>query len=106
MKKRHDLKVIVTSATIDSDRFAAHFADENGKPAPVLNISGRTYPVEVRYAPIEDDDESDDKHLTRAGLDYWHFIDIHYYENINEFFEKNKGFSLLALFVREVFSKL
>lgn len=34
--------------------------------------------------------EIDDKHLKRAGLDYWHFLDIHYYENINEFFEKNK----------------
>lgn len=69
LKKRQDLKVIVTSATIDSDRFAQHFADENGKPAPVLNISGRTYPVEIRYSPIEDDDESDDKHLMLAISD-------------------------------------
>ena len=69
LKKRQDLKVLVTSATIDSDRFAEHFADANGKPAPVLNISGRTYPVEVRYAPIEDDDESDDKSLMLAISD-------------------------------------
>ena len=54
LKKRPDLKVIVTSATIDSERFAEHFADDSGHPAPVLNISGRTYPVEVRYQPIEE----------------------------------------------------
>ena len=66
LKKRPDLKVIVTSATIDSERFAAHFADEKGQPAPVLNISGRTYPVEVRYNPIEEADETDDKSLMLA----------------------------------------
>ncbi len=63
--KRRDLKVIVTSATIDAERFAEHFA-ENGRPAPVLTISGRTYPVEVRYRPLEDADETDDKTLVAA----------------------------------------
>lgn len=66
LKKRPDLKVIVTSATIDSERFAEHFADDSGHPAPVLNISGRTYPVEVRYQPIEESDETDDKSLMMA----------------------------------------
>ena len=66
LKKRPELKVIVTSATIDSDRFAAHFADEKGRPAPVLNISGRTYPVEIRYNAIEENDETDDKSLMVA----------------------------------------
>ncbi len=66
LKKRSDLKVIVTSATIDSERFAKHFADETGKPAPVLTVSGRTYPVEIRYRAPEDEDETDDKSLMLA----------------------------------------
>lgn len=51
LPKRPDLKLIITSATIDPDRFARHFDD-----APVLNVSGRTYPVEVRYRPPEESD--------------------------------------------------
>ena len=46
--KRPDLKLIITSATIDPQRFSEHFADESG-PAPIVNVSGRTYPVEQRY---------------------------------------------------------
>src|SRR6202042_1887208 len=49
-----DLKVIVTSATIDADRFARHFGSEE-KPAPVIEVSGRLYPVEVRYRPVAED---------------------------------------------------
>ena len=52
LPRRKDLKVIITSATIDAERFANHFA-QNGKPAPVIEVSGRLYPVEVRYRPIE-----------------------------------------------------
>lgn len=51
LPKRPDLKVIITSATIDPERFAAHFGD-----APIIEVSGRTYPVEVRYRPIEEVD--------------------------------------------------
>jgi ATP-dependent helicase HrpA len=51
LPRRPDLKVIITSATIDPDRFSRHFGD-----APVVEVSGRTYPVEVRYRPIEDND--------------------------------------------------
>ena len=69
LKKRPDLKVIVTSATIDSERFAKHFADDKGVPAPVLTVSGRTYPVEIRYRPPEDEDETDDKSLMNAISD-------------------------------------
>ncbi|BCL74916.1 ATP-dependent helicase [Jeongeupia sp. HS-3] len=54
LPSRPDLKVIVTSATIDADRFSTHFDG-----APVLEVSGRTYPVEVRYAPLESRDEDD-----------------------------------------------
>ncbi len=49
LPRRPDLKLIVTSATIDTDRFASHFGD-----APVVEVSGRTYPVEVRYRPLDD----------------------------------------------------
>jgi ATP-dependent helicase HrpA len=54
LPKRPDLKLIVTSATIDPERFARHFADANGVAAPIIEISGRTYPVEVRYRPPEE----------------------------------------------------
>lgn len=53
LPKRADLKVIITSATIDPESFAAHFADADGNPAPIIEVSGRTYPVEIRYRPLE-----------------------------------------------------
>ena len=63
LPRRRDLKVIITSATIDTARFAAHFDD-----APVIEVSGRTYPVEVRYRPLDpseqvraDDDDEDEE---------------------------------------------
>jgi ATP-dependent helicase HrpA len=53
LPRRPDLKVIVTSATIDTQRFAEHFANPaTGEPAPIIEVSGRTYPVEVRYRPL------------------------------------------------------
>src|SRR6478735_7182736 len=54
LPRRPDLKVIVTSATIDADRFARHFGSEE-KPAPVIEVSGRLYPVEVRYRPVAEE---------------------------------------------------
>src|SRR5215207_1872659 len=54
LPKRPDLKVIITSATIDPERFARHFGG-----APVVEVSGRTYPVEARYQPIQDPDDPD-----------------------------------------------
>jgi len=63
LPRRPDLKVVITSATIDPDRFARHFADRRGRPAPVIEVSGRTYPVEVRYRPLielpEDDEDGE-----------------------------------------------
>ena len=53
---RPDLKVVVTSATIEPGRFAAHFAQPDGTPAPIVEVSGRTYPVEIRYRPLEQPD--------------------------------------------------
>ncbi|MCU6500449.1 ATP-dependent RNA helicase HrpA [Rugamonas sp. A1-17] len=54
LPRRPDLKVIITSATIDADRFSRHFGTPE-KPAPVIEVSGRLYKVEVRYRPIESD---------------------------------------------------
>lgn len=59
LPQRPDLKVIITSATIDAQRFADHFADANGTPAPVLTVSGRTYPVEIRWRPFEEKKDFD-----------------------------------------------
>ena len=52
LAQRPDLRVIITSATIDAERFSEHFATREG-PAPILNVSGRTYPVEIRYRPFD-----------------------------------------------------
>lgn len=60
LPERPDLKVIITSATIDPESFAKHFAAPDGTPAPIIEVSGRTYPVEIRYrGPVDEaDDES------------------------------------------------
>jgi len=61
LAKRPDLRVVITSATIDAERFAVHFGSEN-RPAPIIEVSGRTYPVEVLYLPLVDpeaDEETD-----------------------------------------------
>ncbi|MGA8248639.1 MAG: ATP-dependent RNA helicase HrpA, partial [Nocardioides sp.] len=52
LPRRPDLKLVITSATIDPQRFAAHFSDRRDRPAPILEVSGRTYPVEIRYRPL------------------------------------------------------
>jgi ATP-dependent helicase HrpA len=65
LPRRPDLKVVVTSATIDAQRFADYFASKKG-PAPVIQVSGRTFPVEVRWRPFE---ESRDYDLNNAITD-------------------------------------
>lgn len=67
LPQRPDLKVIITSATIDPQRFANHFGTPE-KPAPIIEVSGRTYPVEIRYRPLsqppagaDEEDASDDE---------------------------------------------
>ncbi|HOT34314.1 MAG TPA: helicase-related protein, partial [Rhodoglobus sp.] len=52
LPRRPDLTVVITSATIDPESFARHFADAAGTPAPIIEVSGRTYPVEIRYRPL------------------------------------------------------
>jgi len=65
LPRRPDLKIVVTSATIDAQRFADHFASRSG-PAPVIMVSGRMFPVEQRYRPFEESREYD---LNRAIAD-------------------------------------
>lgn len=59
LSKRPDLKLIITSATLDAERFAAHFPDRKGTPAPVIRVSGRTYPVDILWHPPELDAEGE-----------------------------------------------
>ncbi|MFI5538049.1 ATP-dependent RNA helicase HrpA [Nocardia sp. NPDC051900] len=77
LPRRPDLKVIITSATIDPELFARHFADEQGTPAPIVEVSGRSYPVEIRYRPLalelpsaaEDEDDEDTRIVDRDPVD-------------------------------------
>jgi len=80
LPKRPDLKVIVTSATLDADRFARHFG-VGDRPAPVIEVSGRTYPVDIRYRPLNagaqvagseaDDEEELEDAIVGAVEDLW-----------------------------------
>jgi ATP-dependent helicase HrpA len=67
LPKRRDLKLIITSATIDAARFSAHFATPQG-PAPVVEVSGRMFPVEVRWRPPAADEEGGEADLQPAVL--------------------------------------
>ncbi len=64
LPKRPDLKIIITSATIDPERFSKHFNN-----APIIEVSGRTYPVEVRYNPVNDDGEETERDQLQAIFD-------------------------------------
>lgn len=68
LPRRSDLKVVVTSATIDAERFAQHFASAKG-PAPVIYVSGRMYPVEQRWQPFEESREYDLNDAIADGVD-------------------------------------
>ena len=71
LPRRRDLKVIVTSATIDADRFAQHFASSTG-PAPVITVSGRLFPVEQRWRPFEEKRDFDlDDAIADAVDELW-----------------------------------
>ncbi|HAS3165113.1 TPA: ATP-dependent RNA helicase HrpA [Vibrio cholerae] len=63
LPRRPDLKVIITSATIDPERFSKHFSN-----APIIEVSGRTYPVEVRYRPLTGDDDSESDRDQLEGI--------------------------------------
>ena len=81
LRKRKDLKLIITSATIDTEKFSHHFAD-----APIISVSGRTYPVEVRYQPPEDEKTRSDKLTNQAIL-----------EATQSLFKKRPGHTLVFL---------
>ncbi|GAA2849973.1 ATP-dependent RNA helicase HrpA [Paenarthrobacter ilicis] len=74
LPQRPDLKVIITSATIDPERFAKHFGSDED-PSPIIEVSGRTYPVEIRYRPLsqpaggQDEDSDDELEEDRDPLD-------------------------------------
>jgi len=70
LPKRPDLKLIITSATIDVERFARHFGTDD-KPAPIISVGGRVYPVELRYRPLpaEDDEDAGDTDWLSALCD-------------------------------------
>lgn len=68
LPRRPDLKVVVTSATIDAERFAQHFASKEG-PAPVIYVSGRTFPVEQRWHPFEESRDFDLNDAIADGVD-------------------------------------
>ncbi|MBN6811433.1 ATP-dependent RNA helicase HrpA [Kocuria marina] len=78
LPQRPDLKVVITSATIDPQRFAEHFVlpdpqhpDADPEPAPIIEVSGRTYPVEIRYRPLAQErsgDGGEDEDNTGDGL--------------------------------------
>ncbi|MEN3111823.1 ATP-dependent RNA helicase HrpA [Uliginosibacterium paludis] len=67
LPRRPDMKVIVTSATLDAERFAKHFSFD-GKPAPVIEVSGRLYPIELRYRPIEEEEQVQQRSATDRRL--------------------------------------
>lgn len=69
LPKRPELKVIVTSATIDPEAFASHFADAEGNPAPIIEVSGRTYPVEIRYRPLVEQIQKKDGSIKEIDTD-------------------------------------
>jgi len=79
LARRDDLKVVITSATLDAERFARHFGPREGAPAPVIEVSGRLYPVEVRYRAAggdpddeaTDDEEDVEEAIVDAAADLW-----------------------------------
>ncbi len=81
LRTRPDLKVVITSATLDAERFARHFGAE-GEPAPVIEVSGRMFPVDVRYRPLRkagdaalqneaDDEEELEEAIVGTAEDLW-----------------------------------
>lgn len=82
LPKRPDLSIIITSATIDVARFAAHFGSAQ-RPAPTVEVSGRAYPVEVHYRPLVRDGEDEEDRTLQEGI-------LHAVEEI-EGLEREKG---------------
>jgi ATP-dependent helicase HrpA len=80
LPRRPDLTVVITSATIDPESFAKHFAKPDGTPAPIIEVSGRTYPVEIRYRPLVAEAlEAEDAEEAAANA-----VDRDYLQGIND----------------------
>lgn len=90
-RRRPDLTIIITSATIDAERFAEHFSDSRG-PAPVIQVEGRGYPVEIRYLPWEDVDGDSESDLPRR-----YDLSRHVVAGINELGRTGDGDTLIFL---------
>lgn len=63
LPRRPDLRLVITSATIDAERFSEHFAHATGRAVPVVEVSGRSFPVEIHYRPIQSEENPDDATL-------------------------------------------
>lgn len=94
LKRRPDLKVIVTSATIDVERFSEHFDN-----APIIEVSGRSYPVELRYRPYDDD--ADDLAFEQAVLNAIHELSGRNHGDLLIFLEGEREIHELAKFLRK-----
>lgn len=94
LPKRPDLKLIITSATIDAKRFAHHFSTDK-EPVPVIEVSGRLYPVEIRYRPVLDNNtrETKDRSDPRQTRDLMDAI----VDSIDELFRTGAGDTLVFL---------
>ena len=102
LPRRPDLKIIVTSATIDADRFANHFASAKG-PAPVLLVSGRMFPVEQLYRPFEESRDYDlNDAIADAADELWR--DVHHSGDILVFLPGEREIREAADHLRRHFS--
>jgi ATP-dependent helicase HrpA len=88
LPKRPDLKLIITSATIDTQRFSEHF-----NHAPIIEVSGRTYPVDIRYRPLEPKDADDDSEEDETTDDLQHAI----LDAVDELYRDLRGDVLIFL---------
>lgn len=89
--KRPDLRIIITSATIDAERFAEHFSDESG-PAPILTVEGRGYPVQMRYLPWDEVAASTDD-----GMSPTYDLSRHVIAGVDEVLRDGGGDALVFL---------
>lgn len=99
-RRRPDLRLIITSATIDPERFAEHFSDEHG-PAPIVEVSGRGYPVEIGYRPIAGDSgEIEDEVQARAIADAVDELETYGSGDILTFLPTERDIRVVAKYLR------
>lgn len=96
LPKRPDLKIIITSATIDAERFAKHFSDGDNT-VPIIEVSGRLYPVEIRYRPIIDDKPSEASEKNRNDPRQTRDLMDAIVDAVDELFRTGSGDTLVFL---------